>query len=146
MDYEGNGAPGIIRRVSDYSQRLRKDRRSNWVAGFAGIATIAATVSMIGLFVEGSQYQAHGISLYSVLMLPVVWWLSGLGRFEPHAVRLWKPVLPSSVVIAVIALTVAVENGDWGPEAVGLAMTLLGGVTSLVLFRGSLVGREEPAR
>jgi hypothetical protein len=135
-----------MRRDQDYWQRLRKDRRSNWAAGFAGLATIAATVSLIGLLVEGSQYQARGNPLYWALMLPVVWWLSELGGFEQRAVRWWRPILLLSVVIAAIALVVAVARADWAPEAVGFAITLLGAATSLSLLRGSLVAREGPAR
>lgn len=136
----------MTRQDQVYWQRLRKDRRSNWAAGFAGAATIAATVSLIGLLVEGSQYQARGNPLYWVLMLPVVWWLSGLGGFEPRAVRWWKPVLLLSVIIAAIALVLAVGRADWAPEAVGFAITLLSAATSLSLLRGSLVAREGPAR
>lgn len=135
-----------MRRDQDYWQRLRKDRRSNWAAGFAGVATIVATVSLIGLLVEGSQYQTRGNPLYWALMLPTVWWLSGLGGFEPRAVRWWKPALLLSVVIAAIALGVAVAGADWAPEAVGFVITLLSAATSLNLLRGSLVAREGPAR
>ena len=135
-----------MRQDQDYWQRLRKDRRSNWAAGFAGVATIAATVSLIGLLVEGSQYQARGNPLYWALMLPVVWWLSGLGGFQPRAVRWWRPAMLVSVAIAAVALVVAVARADWAPEAVGFAITLLSAATSVSLLRGSLVAREGPAR
>lgn len=135
-----------MRQDQEYWQRLRKDRRSNWAAGLAAIAAIAATVSLIGLLVDGSQYQARANPLYWLLMLPVVWWVGGLGGFRANRVRLWKPVLALSVIVATLAVVVAAGRGDWGPEAAGLAITLASAGASLFLLRDSLVAREGPAR
>lgn len=137
----------MIRRDQAYWQRLRKNRRSNWAAGCAGVATIAATVSLIGSLVQRSQYEARATPLYWLLMLPVVWWLSGLGRFEPRHVRLWKPALAVSVAISTATLIVALRRGTgWGPDAAGFAITIASAAASLMLLHGSLVAREGPAR
>ena len=136
----------MIRRDQDYWQRLRKDKRSNWAAGFAAVAGISATVSLIGLLVTGSQYQARENPFYWLLMLPVIWWLSGLGRFEPRAVRFWKPALLLSVIVAAAVLIFAVARGVWIIESAGSALTLISTAASLFLLHGSLVAREGPAR
>ncbi len=136
----------MMREDQEYWQRLRKDRRSNWAVGMAAIASISATVSLTALLVDGSQYQARGNPLYWLLMLPVVWWLSSLGSFEPRAVRWWKPALLTSVAIATLACFMAVGKPDWGPTAFGLGVTLLSASLSAILLRGSLVAREGPAR
>lgn len=135
-----------MRRDKDYWQRLRKDPRSNWAAGMAALAAIAASVMLIGLLVEGSQYQARGNPLYWILMLPAVWWSTGLARFEPRPVRWWKPALLLCVAIAGAVLALAIDSGDGTPEAIGFALTLIGAVSSMVLLRDSLVAREGPAR
>ncbi len=136
----------MIRKDQEYWQRLRKDKRSNWAAGFAAIAAMSATVSLIALFVNESQYQARGNPLYWALMVPVVWWLSGLGQFEPRAVRWWTPVLVLSVIVTIIALAIALKSRDWAPEAIGFGITCLSALISLTLRRRSLVAREGPAR
>lgn len=135
-----------MRRDKDYWQRLRKDPRSNWAAGMAALAAIAASVMLIGLLVEGSQYQARTSPLYWILMLPAVWWSTGLARFEPRPVRWWKPALLLCVVIAGAVLALAIDSGDGMPEAIGFALTLIGAVSSMVLLRNSLVAREGPAQ
>jgi len=145
-EIQRNGETFVIRKDQGYWQRLRKDKRSNWAAGFAAVATMSATVSLIGLFVSGSQYQARGKPLYWLLMVPVVWWLSGLGQFEPRAVRWWTPVLVLSVIVTAIVLILAIDSGDWVPEAVGFGITSLSAAISFLLRRGSLVAREGPAR
>ncbi|MFN3675030.1 MAG: hypothetical protein ACK4TC_03550 [Sphingomonas pseudosanguinis] len=136
----------MMRRDKDYWQRLRKDPRSNWAAGMAALAAIAASVMLIGLLVEGSQYQARTNPLYWILMLPAVWWSTGLARFEPRPVRWWKPALLLCVAIAGAVLALAIDSGDGMPEAIGFALTLIGAVSSMVLLRDSLVAREGPAR
>lgn len=135
-----------MRQDWDYWQRLRKDRRSNWAAGFAAVATMAATVSLVGLLVKGTHYEARSNPLYWGLMLPAAWWVNGLAGFKPCAVRWWKPALLLSVVVATVVLIVAAGRDEWVPEAVCLALTLVGAAVSLVLRRGSLVAREGPAR
>lgn len=136
----------MMRRDKDYWQRLRKDPRSNWAAGMAAIAAIAASVMLIGLLVEGSQYRARGNPLYWILMLPAVWWSAGLARFEPRPVRSWKPALLLCVATAGAVLALAIDSGDWMPEAIGFVLTLVGAVSSMALLRDSLVAREGPAR
>ena len=136
----------MMRRDKDYWQRLRKDPRSNWAAGMAALAAIVASVMLIGLLMEGSQYRARTNPLYWILMLPAVWWSTGLARFEPRPVRWWKPALLLCVVIAGAVLALAIDSGDGMPEAIGFALTLIGAVSSMVLLRDSLVAREGPAR
>ena len=135
-----------MRKDREYWQRLRSDRRSNWAAGFAAIAAMAATVSLLGLCIEGTPYQARGNPLYWLLMLPAIWWVAGLVGFERNRVRLWKPALAVSLLIATLAVLIAVRRGDWGAEAAGLAITLASTAASLFLLRNSLVAREGPAR
>jgi hypothetical protein len=136
----------MMRRDKDYWQRLRKDPRSNWAAGMAALAAIVASVMLIGLLVKGSPHQVRSHPLHWMLMLPAVWWLTGLSRFEPRAVRWWKPALLLCVVTAAIVLVLAIDSGDGMPEAIGFALTLVGAVSSMVLLRDSLVAREGAAR
>jgi hypothetical protein len=134
-----------MRRDHEYWQRLRKDLRSNWAAGLAAIAALAATVSLIAVLVKGTHYQARGNPLYWVLMLPGAWWVNRLAAFEPRAVRWWRPFLLLSVVVAAAAL-IATARADRRPAAVAFFITLLAAGASLGLRRNSLVEREGPAR
>jgi hypothetical protein len=135
------------RRDDDYWQRLRKDRRSNAAAILATIAAIAATMTVISVTIEGGVAESRANPLYWLLMVPMVWWVTGLTSFEPRAVRLWKPALgiccTVSVVIAIMAMRAA---GTWTGQTVACAVTLIAAITSLILLRGSLVEHEGPAR
>lgn len=136
----------MIRKDNLYWQRLRKDRRSNWAAGMAALAAIAASISIIGVLIAGSQYEARANPLYWVLMVPALWWLSGLARFEPRPVRWWRPALFLCVSVAGIALFLGIQREDPMPEIAGFVITCTGTVISLILLRHSLVEQEGPAR
>jgi len=136
----------VVPRDQEYWQRLRKDPRSNWAAGLAAIATLAATVSLVALLVQGTHYQARGNPLYWALMLPAAWWVSGLTGFEAKYVRLWKPILLLAVVIAGAVPFAGVGRSDWSFMVGAFVVTLVTAATSLFLLRGSMVAVEGPAR
>jgi hypothetical protein len=135
------------RRDNGYWQRLRKDRRSNAAAIFAAITVLAATLTVISVTIEGGVAESRANPLYWLLMLPGVWWVTGLTSFEPRAVRLWKPALAVTCGTSTIAAIVAMRaTGTWTAQTVACAVTLIAATASLLLYRGSLVEREGPAR
>ncbi|MEH3147719.1 MAG: hypothetical protein PGN34_20780 [Methylobacterium frigidaeris] len=137
----------MSRRDPAYWQRLRKDRRSNVAAGFAVVAGLVATLTVIAASVPGSHSEARANPLYWLLMLPLVWWANALAAFEPRAVRIWRPALALACLAdaACLALTVGRQE-DWTAGAVSLAIVLAAAAASLAAHRGSLVAREGPAR
>lgn len=130
-----------------YWQRLRKDRRSNAAAMLAALACLTATVSIISIAVGGTHYQSRANPLYWILMLPMVWWVSGLSRFEPRSVRLWRPALALASIASLVAAAVAMHAaGPWIGQTIACAVTLAAATTSLLSYRGSVVDREGPSR
>ena len=135
------------RRDNDYWQRLRKDRRSNAAAIVAALAVLAATMIVISVTVDASVAESRANPLYWLLMLPGIWWGTGLMSFEPRAVRLWKPALAVACGASAIAAFVAMRAaGTWTGQTVACGVTVLAVAASLFLHRGSLVQREGPAR
>jgi len=135
------------RRDNPYWQRLRKDRRSNAAALLAALAALVGTLTVISLTVGGTQYQSRANPLYWLLMVPMLWWVTGLTSFEPRHVRLWKPALAIACIASAVAAFVAMRAaGTWTAQTVACAVTVLAAAASLFLHRGSLVQREGPAR
>lgn len=137
----------MIRHDNAYWQRLRKDRRSGAACLLAALAALLATMSLISITVDGTHYEARANPLYWLLMVPMVWWLSGLMGYEPRYVRLWIPAmaLASGVSICVAAFSIY-ATGGWTAETVVCGATLAAAVSSMVAYRGSLLQREGPAR
>lgn len=136
-----------MRRDPVYWQRLRKDVRSNVAAGLAALAALLATVSVISLAAPGTHYQARGSVAYWLLMLPLAWWVAGLATFAPFYVRSWRPVMLLAVLAAGGSLLYAItRGGEWGIWAIGFGIVVSAAAGSLLTLRGSLVGREGPAR
>lgn len=137
----------MIHKDPAYWQRLRKDRRSNIAGVLAAVAVLTGTVSVTMTLVNGSQYEARGNPLYWVLLLPMAWWVSGLSTFESRYVRSWKPVLAIACLAAAASLAIDMQRDeDWTVSAVSVAITVISAVASLVVYTGSLVAREGPAR
>lgn len=136
----------VMRQDREYWQRLRKDPRSNWAAGFGAAAPIAATVALIGLLTDGNPDQMRATPPYWLTILPGTWWIRGLSAFDARCVRLWKPALAISVIVAALVMLAAAQGDDWGPEAAGFAITVASAGISLFLLRDSMVAREGPAR
>lgn len=135
------------RRDNAYWQRLRKDRRSNAAAICAAIAALAATMTVISMTVQGGVAESRANPLYWLLMLPAMWWLTGLTSFEPRAVRLWKPALAVATGASVVAAALAMRAAEtWTGQTVACTVTPIAAAASLLLYRGSLVQREGPAR
>ena len=135
------------RRDNPYWQRLRKDRRSNAAALLAALAALVGTLTVISLTVGGTPYESRANLLYWLLMVPMLWWVTGLTSFEPRHVRLWKPALAIACIASAVAAFVAMRAaGTWTAQTVACAVTVLAAAASLLLHRGSLVQREGPAR
>ncbi len=135
------------RRDNDYWQRLRKDRRSNAAAICGAIAALAATMTVISVTVDGGVAESRANPLYWLLMLPMAWWVTGLTSFEPRAVRAWKPALATACAVGLMAAALTMRAADnWTAQTVACAVTLIAATASLLLYRGSLVQREGPAR
>jgi len=146
-DHQGGREKAVKRRDNGCWQRLRKDRLSNAAALLATLAALAATLNVISLTVGGTQYKARANPLYWLLMVPMLWWVTGLTSFEPLHVRLWKPALVLACIVSAISAFVAMRAaGTWTAQTVACAVTLLAAAVSLFLHRGSLVQREGPAR
>ncbi|WP_420139366.1 hypothetical protein [Sphingomonas sp.] len=80
-------------------------------------------------------------------MAPMVWWVSGLSRFEARSVRLWRLALVIASIASVAAAAVAMHRaGTWTGQTIACAVTLVAAIASLLSYRGSLVDREGPAR
>ncbi|WP_419828631.1 hypothetical protein [Methylobacterium sp.] len=137
----------MIRRYPAYRQRLRQDRPSNVAAGLALVAGVAATISVIGCLVPGPHGPTRAQPLYWLSMLPLVWWVNGLVRFEPRAVRNWRSTLALACLGAGACLAAALWRAeDWTLPALGCAVTLASAGASLAVHRDSLVARKGPAR
>lgn len=137
----------MVRRDNAYWQRLRKDRRSNVAVLLAVVAVLAATTSLISATVGGTQYQARANPLYWLLMAPMVWWVIGVSGFEARYVRLWIPALVLASGLSIVVAAVAMHAvGSWTVQTVACAVTLAAATASLLVYRGSLLQREGPAR
>ncbi len=135
------------RRDNAYWQRLRRDKRSNAAALLAALAALAGTLTVISLSIGGTHYDSRANPLYWVLMVPMIWWVTGLTSFEPRHVRLWRPGLALACTTSLIATAVAMRAaGTWTGQTVACAVTLIAAAASLFLYHGSLVQREGPAR
>ncbi len=139
--------PRMKRTDQAYWQRLRKDRRSNIAAGLNAVSALVATMAFIGLRIPGSQADARADPLYWVILLPFGWWGSSLGAFEAWTVRLFWPSLAAWPLIAASALAGAWRQGeDLTLWAGSLAVSVACSIGAALLYRGSLLQREGPAR
>lgn len=130
-----------------YWQRLRKDPRSNFAMGFNAISGLVAIVALSMSIAPGSQLQARANPLYWALLLPFGWWGSSLGAFEAWAVRLFWPSLATWPLIAACGLANAWRGGEGVTLWTGtLAVSVLCSVGAAVLYRGSFLRCEGPAR
>lgn len=137
----------MIRRDPEYWQRLRKDVRSNIAAGLAGVAVLSGTISVISIGVSGNQFEARANPLYWLLMIPMVWWVSGLSTFAALYVRSWKPVMAVACVSSAASLAVAMNRTeDWHIWAFSFVITVAAAAASLMVYRNSLVALSGPAR
>ncbi|MCJ2081820.1 hypothetical protein [Methylobacterium sp. J-090] len=116
-------------------------------AGLALVAGLAATVSVTTCLVPGPHGATRAQPLDWLSMLPLVWWVNGLVRFEPRAVRRWRSALALACLGAGAGLTAAMWRAeDWTLPALGCAVTLASAGASLAVHCDSLVAREGPAR
>lgn len=137
----------MIRRDQAYWQRLRKDLPSNVAAGLAAIAVLAATLSVVGTGVSGSHFRARGNPLYWILMLPMMWWVSGLTTFAPRYVRSLKLALGLACAASVVSAIVSMPDGaTFTVQTAACVVTIVAAGASLLVYRRSLVRREGPAR
>lgn len=137
----------MIRRDQAYWQRLRKDVPSSLAAGLAALAVLVATLSVIGTGVSGSHFQARASPLYWVLMLPMVWWVSGLATFAPRYVNSLKPALGLACAASAISAAVSMTtDAIFTIQTAACLVTMVAAGASLLVYRRSLVGREGPAR
>ena len=104
-------------------------------------------MNVISLMIGGTHDKSRANPLYWLLMMPMLWLVTGLTSFEARHVRLWKPALALACIASAIAAFVAMQAaGTWTGQTVACAVTPLAAAASLFLHRGSLVQREGPAR
>lgn len=134
------------RRDSEYWQRLRRDKASNFAAGAVVFAVIFALLAWIGLLVPGSQMQARANPLYWAILLPFGYWGGTLGRFTPWAVKLMCVMFLAAPIAAGAALLFIMlqtpDQTDYG--IFFFAASSLASATGFFLYRGSLLQREGP--
>lgn len=136
-----------MRRDLAYWARLRRDRRSNTSAGLAIVAALAAVVALQPTLFPGTPTDVRLSPAYWLLLTPVAWWAAGLTAFEPGPVRFMRRVAVGSPPTAAIGSLLAWSRGaDWLPPAILAAVALAAAGASLLLYRGSLLEREGPAR
>lgn len=99
------------------------------------------------LVVPGTQGQARGNPLYWLMMLPFAWWAVSLASYEPTPVRLLKPAQVLAPLVAIASAATATRMGeDPTPFWVATAVSAVAAVTGWLLYRGSMLEREGPAR
>ncbi len=137
----------MIRRDSEYWQRLRKDRRSGIAVLFTAVAAVVAAVAVTMVVVPGTQWEARTSPIYWVILIPVACWVNGLAAYEPWAVRSWKPVIATLCVVHAICLALAVIAARNVILTAGsFVLTIVCAAAALAALRGSMVAREGPAR
>lgn len=130
-----------------YWSRLRKDAPSNWAAGLATVAVIAALLSVIDLSVPGSQTESRRNPLYWGLMLPVVWWASELSGFEPRPVKTLAAVTYAAPAVAVLCLGLSyAQDRAWTLPLISAIVAGAAAIGSRMCYRRSLLYREGPSR
>ena len=136
-----------MRRDRDYWARLRKDARSNAATGLAIVAAIVAVVALQPSLFPGAPTRVRLDPLYWLLLLPIAWWGAGLAAFEPGPVRLMRTVTIAAPPIAAGATLLAWFRGaDWAIPFALAAISFGTAIVSRLLYRGSLLEREGPAR
>jgi hypothetical protein len=136
-----------MRRDRDYWARLRKDGRSNWSAGLATVAALMAVVTLVLTFLPGAPTHVRFNPLYWLALLPVAWWGGNLTAFKASAVRWMRPISIAAIPIGMVATALAFARGERWQVPLGLAtVACVAAVASLILYRGSLLEREGPAR
>ena len=110
------------------------------------MACLTALLALIGLLLPGSHLEGRASPLYWGLFIPFAWWASGLGAYEPRAVRTLRPARVLAPSLAAGSLAVALwrdeEPATW---IVLCAVSVTGAVASTVLYDRSMLKHEGPA-
>lgn len=111
------------------------------------IACLAALLCVLVLLVPGPHYAARANPFYWLLLLPFAWWANGVAAYEAGPLRTLRPALALAIVVALASIAAAVALGlDPAPWIIAASITILFAAASQIVYRGSLLAREGPAR
>ncbi|MEE3624580.1 hypothetical protein UCD39_11345 [Nitrospirillum sp. BR 11752] len=131
---------------SEYWQRLRRDKASNFSAGAMALSCLFAVVCWIGILVPGNQAHGRASPIYWIFMLPFAWWGGSLMHFTPWSVQVMRLMFwIAPLGAAGAAVFAAFNTPEFAiPSLIALGLTCAMSAIGYVLYRHSLLRREGP--
>lgn len=130
-----------------YWERLRKDASSSWSVGLAFLCVLPAVVGLIANGVGGTHLEAKGSPIYWMLMLPLVWWVTSIGYYEPKTAWTIRPAFVLGPLVCGVNTLWAHSLGtDVTISVVVLIFSVVCAVAGEIVYRRSMLKLEGPAR